>query len=150
MAAIGTVIIMHILDTDHLSLIQRNGPDGQRILANLDAHEDIEVATAVITFEEQTRGRLALLDRAKTIDQTILAYDGLRQLASDYQSITLLAFDHAAALEHQHLRKRYLRLGNMDLKIAAIAITQSATLLTRNYIDFWQIEGLTIENWADK
>ena len=141
---------MHILDTDHLSLIQRNGPDGQRILANLDAHEDIEVATAVITFEEQTRGRLALLDRAKTIDQTILAYDGLRQLASDYQSITLLAFDHAAALEHQHLRKRYLRLGNMDLKIAAIAITQSATLLTRNYIDFWQIEGLTIENWADK
>ena len=150
MAAIGTVIIMHILDTDHLSLIQRNGPDGQRILANLDAHEDIEVATTVITFEEQTRGRLALLDRAKTIDQTVLAYDGLRQLASDYQSITLLAFDHAAALEHQHLRKRYLRLGNMDLKIAAIAITQSATLLTRNYIDFWQIEGLTIENWADK
>ena len=150
MAAIGTVIIMHILDTDHLSLIQRNGPDGQRILANLDAHEDIKVATTVITFEEQTRGRLALLDRAKTIDQTVLAYDGLRQLASDYQSITLLAFDHAAALEHQHLRKRYLRLGNMDLKIAAIAITQSATLLTRNYIDFWQIEGLTIENWADK
>ena len=90
------------------------------------------------------------MGRAKTIEQTVLAYDGLRQLASDYQSITLLAFDHAAALEHQQLRKRYPRLGNMDLKIAAIVITQSATLLTRNYIDFGQIEGLTIENWADK
>jgi tRNA(fMet)-specific endonuclease VapC len=76
MAAIGTVIIMHILDTDHLSLIRRNGPDGQRILANLDAHEDIEVATTVITFEEQTRGRLALLGRAKTIDQIVLATTG--------------------------------------------------------------------------
>jgi predicted nucleic acid-binding protein len=59
MAAIGPVAIMHILDTDHLSLIRRNGPDGQRILANLDAHEDIEVATTVVTFEEQSRGRLA-------------------------------------------------------------------------------------------
>jgi tRNA(fMet)-specific endonuclease VapC len=150
MAAIGTVIIMHILDTDHLSLIRRNGPDGQRILANLDAHADVEFATTVITFEEQTRGRLALLGRAKTIDQVVLAYESLRQLASDYQSITILPFDHAAALEHQQLRKRYPRLGNMDLKISAIALTQGATLLTRNYSDFGQIEGLTIENWADK
>jgi tRNA(fMet)-specific endonuclease VapC len=38
----------------------------------------------------------------------------------------------------------------MDLKIAAIALTQGATLFTRNYIDFGQIEDLTIENWADK
>jgi tRNA(fMet)-specific endonuclease VapC len=143
-------MIMHILDTDHLSLIRRNGPDGQRILANLDAHADIEVATTVITFEEQTRGRLALLGRAKTIDQVVLAYEGLRQLASDYQSITILPFDHVAALEHKQLRKRYPRLGNMDLKIAAIALTQGSTLLTRNYIDFGQIENLTIENWADK
>jgi tRNA(fMet)-specific endonuclease VapC len=52
--------------------------------------------------------------------------------------------------EHQQLRKRYPRLGNMDLKIAAIALTQSATLLTRNYIDFGQIDGLAIENWADR
>jgi tRNA(fMet)-specific endonuclease VapC len=150
MAAIGPVAIMYILDTDHLSLIRRNGPDGQRILANLDAREGIEVATTVITFEEQSRGRLALLGRAKTIDQTVLAYDGLRQLASDYQSITILAFDHAAALEHQQLRKRYPRLGNMDLKIAAIALTQNATLLTRNDIDFGQIDGLAIENWANR
>jgi tRNA(fMet)-specific endonuclease VapC len=45
---------------------------------------------------------------------------------------------------------RYPHLGNMDLKISAIALTQGATLLTRNYSDFGQIEGLTIENWADK
>jgi tRNA(fMet)-specific endonuclease VapC len=60
-----------------------------------------------------------------------------------------IAFDHAAALEHQQLRKHYPRLGNMDLKIAAIATTQNATLLTRNYIDFGKIDGLAIENWAD-
>jgi tRNA(fMet)-specific endonuclease VapC len=139
---------MHILDTDHLSLIRRNGSDGQRILANLDSRDAIEVATTVITFEEQTRGYLALLGRAKTLEQTVLAYSGLQKLASDYQSITLLAFDHAAALEHQQLRKRYPRLGNMDLKIAAIAITQHATLLTRNAKDFSQIAELSIEDWS--
>jgi tRNA(fMet)-specific endonuclease VapC len=139
---------MHILDTDHLSLIRRNGPEGQRILAHLDECEDVEVVTTVITFEEQTRGYLALLGRAKTLDQTVLAYRGLQQLASDYQSITILTFDHSAALEHQRLRKRYPRLGNMDLKIAAIAITQHATLLTRNMKDFRQIEGLLTDDWS--
>jgi tRNA(fMet)-specific endonuclease VapC len=71
-------------------------------------------------------------------------------MAAIYQSITVLAFDRAAALEHQQLRKRYPRLGNMDLKIAAIVLTQRATLLTRNYSDFGQIDGLAIENWADR
>lgn len=35
---------MYILDTDHLSLIQRNGIEGKRILARLAAIEEIEVA----------------------------------------------------------------------------------------------------------
>jgi tRNA(fMet)-specific endonuclease VapC len=50
---------MYIFDTDHLSLIQRNGQEGKRILAKLAEIEDPEVAVTVITYEEQIRGRLA-------------------------------------------------------------------------------------------
>jgi tRNA(fMet)-specific endonuclease VapC len=137
---------MYILDTDHLSLIQRNGQEGKRILAKLAIVE--AVAVTVITYEEQIRGRLNFLSRAKTLDEQVLAYDGLQRLAVDYQSIIIIPFSRTAALEHQRLRKVYPRTGNMDLKIAAIALTHEAILLTRNESDFRQIIELRIENWA--
>ena len=140
---------MYILDTDHLSLIRRNGIEGQRILVRLSSIANNDVATTIVTYEEQVRGRFAVLGRAKTLVEVVLAYDGLRQLTLDYQSISILAFDAEAALVHQQLRKRYPRLGNMDLKIAAIALTQQATLLTRNLSDFGQIVELSINNLAD-
>jgi tRNA(fMet)-specific endonuclease VapC len=74
---------MYILDTDHLSLIQRNGQQGKLILAMLSAIEEVEVAVTVITYEEQVRGRLSVLSRAKTLDEQVLAYQGLQQLATE-------------------------------------------------------------------
>ena len=139
---------MYILDTDHLSLIQRNGEDGKRILARLASIANAEVAVTVITYEEQVKGRLSVLARAKTIDEQVFAYRGLQQVAIDYLKIAILPFSYAAALEHQRLRKAYPRLGNMDLKIAAISSTHNALLLTRNKSDFGQILELRIEDWS--
>jgi tRNA(fMet)-specific endonuclease VapC len=39
-------------------------------------------------------------------------------------------------------------LGNMDLKIAAISLTNDALLLTRNKSDFGQILELRTEDWS--
>jgi predicted nucleic acid-binding protein len=36
----------------------------------------------------------------------------------------------------------------MDLKIAAIAVTQAATILTRNLSDFAQINEVRAEDWS--
>ncbi|MBV9388743.1 MAG: type II toxin-antitoxin system VapC family toxin [Chroococcidiopsidaceae cyanobacterium CP_BM_ER_R8_30] len=139
---------MYILDTDHLSLIQRNGQEGKRILATLAAVKELEVVVTVITYEEQVRCRLSILSRAKTPDEQVLVYQGLQQLAADYQSIVMVLFDRTAAIEHQRLRKAYPRLGNMDLKIAAIALTNNAILLTRNQSDFGQIVELRTKDWS--
>jgi tRNA(fMet)-specific endonuclease VapC len=94
---------MYILDTDHLSLIQRNGLEEKRILAKLATLEKAHVAVAVITYEEQVRGRLSVLSKAKTLDEKVLAYQGLQQLVKDYHSIVIVSFSHTAALEHQRL-----------------------------------------------
>lgn len=139
---------MYILDTDHLSLIQRNGEDGKRILARLAAIADPEVAVSVITYEEQVKGRLSVLARAKTLDEQVFAYQGLQQVAIDYLKIAIIPFNYEAALEHQRLRKAYPRLGNMDLKIAAISLVNDTILLTRNKSDFGQIIELRIEDWS--
>jgi len=139
---------MYILDTDNLSFIQRNGQEGKQILARLATIEENEVAVTVITYEEQIRGRLNFLSQARTLEAQILGYQGLQQLALDYQSIRIIPFNRAAALEHQRLRKVYPRLGNMDLKIAAITLINNATLLTRNKSDFGKILELQIEDWS--
>jgi len=139
---------MYILDTDHLSLIQRNGQEGKRILTKLAAVETLEVSVTVITYEEQVRGRLTVLSKAKMLDEQVFAYQGLQQLTTNYQSIVIIPFSRTAALEHQRLRKAYPRIGNMDLRIAAIALTNNAILLTRNESDFGQIVELHTENWT--
>ena len=139
---------MYIFDTDHLSFVQRNGQEGKQILAKMATINELVVAVTVITYEEQVRGRLNFLSKAKTLNEQIFAYQGLQQLALDYQSIIILPFDRAAALEHQRLRKAYPRLGNMDLKIAAISLINHAILLTRNKSDFGQVIELQIEDWS--
>jgi tRNA(fMet)-specific endonuclease VapC len=139
---------MYILDTDHLSLIQRNNQEGQRILARLATLEDISVAVTIITYEEQLRGRLSFLSNAKTLDEQVVAYRWLQKLLENYRSIQIIPFDQAAGVEYQRLRKVYPRIGAMDLRIAAISIVQNATLLTRNTSDFGKIKGLLIDDWS--
>jgi tRNA(fMet)-specific endonuclease VapC len=46
------------------------------------------------------------------------------------------------------LKKQYRRLGTMDLRIAATALSLDSILVTRNRKDFAQITELNIENWA--
>jgi tRNA(fMet)-specific endonuclease VapC len=43
---------MYIFDTDHLSLIQRNGQEGKQIMRKLTTLGEIEVVVTVITYEE--------------------------------------------------------------------------------------------------
>jgi tRNA(fMet)-specific endonuclease VapC len=138
---------MYLLDTDHLSLIQRGTAAGRSILLRL-TNENVPLATTIVTYEEQTRGWLDFISRAKTIEMQRGAYQFLSQHQLNYRTIDVIAFDDAAIAEYQNLRKTYPRLGKMDLKIAAIAISRSAKLLTRNQRDFGQITMLQSEDWT--
>ena len=46
------------------------------------------------------------------------------------------------------LRRSRVRIGSMDLKIAAIAVSRKATLLSRNRADVHQVPGLQVEDWT--
>ena len=137
---------MYLLDTDYMSLMQRGTVEGQELFRRLMS-SNITPATTIVTYEEQMRGWLELLARSTKFETQVRAYQLLHQHTTNYQRITIFPFDAAAIQEYNQLRKIYPRLGKMDLKIAAIAITNKAILLTRNQRDFSQITSLQSENW---
>ena len=139
---------MVVLDTDHMSLLQRGGAEGQRIRRRLRTVPSDDVAITVISYEEQTRGWFARLARASTPERQIFGYGEVKNLLRDYCSIAVLDFDTAAAAEFQRLRTSKIRVGTMDLKIAAVALANNALLLTRNVQDFGKVPDLRTEDWS--
>lgn len=140
---------MVILDTDHVSIVEWAGsPEGQRLWARLEHMPPEEIATTVVSFEEQTRGWLTVLAKARSLAQQVEAYRRLKRHLDDFCRMTVLEFDERAAAEFQRLRKSHPRIGTMDLKIAAVVLIRQATLLSRNLSDFRRIPGLNVEDWT--
>ncbi len=141
---------MILLDTDIFSLLELpDSPSYARLRARIAQLEPTElVATTVITYEEQSRGRLATVNAARTPEQFTNAYAHLRQHVLNDSKIPIVAFDGEAASTAAHLQKSKLRLGTMDIRIAAIAMANDALLLSRNLRDFQRVPGLRVEDWT--
>ncbi len=139
---------MLILDTDHMSLLEWGGESSAALRKRLADIDPEEVATTIISYEEQMRGWMSYIARGKSIAQQLEAYQRLRRHLENYRQIPVLDFDKPAVDEFQHLRSARIRIGTMDLKIAAIVLSRGATLLSRNLADFTKVPGLKIEDWT--
>jgi tRNA(fMet)-specific endonuclease VapC len=140
---------MILLDTDHLTLLKY--PDNERAvrfkekLRNQPAEEI--VAVSIISVEEQMRGWLAAITKERHASRQVFGYAELARLFEYFRAFTILLFDEPAARQFDDFRASKIRLGTMDLKIAAIALVNKALLLSANRSDFEQIPGLRVENW---
>src|SRR5689334_7668634 len=113
---------MYLIDTDHISLIARGSTEGARILARLLKLDPTEYAVSIISYEEQVRGWLAEITRTRAVDHQKVLYARLLQMLTYYCHSAILPFDDQAIEVYQPLWLQRLRLGTMDLKIAAIAL----------------------------
>lgn len=140
---------MYILDTDLFSLTDRtNSHESQRLRFRLSSVPDEELATTIITFEEQVRGWLSWLAQARSLDQQVERYRKLHRMVMSYRRVNIMEFHSQAAAEFERLKNQRIRIGTMDLKIAAIALANDATLLSRNLKDFSKAPGLKVEDCA--
>ena len=140
---------MIVLDTDHMSLFEwADSEDARRLQERLQPIPVEERATTIITYEEQTRGWLAYLRRARSVVQMVEAFGKLSRNLDVYRPIRVLPFDERAAIEFQRLRHQRHRIGTKDLQIAAIVLAREATLLSRNLRDFGRVPGLKVEDWS--
>jgi tRNA(fMet)-specific endonuclease VapC len=139
---------MYILDTEHLTLLQMGGAQSLKLQLKLGAVPADQIATTIINYEEQMRGWLSRAAQAKTTVRLISAYAHLQTHIETFSAIPIVPFDQKAADEYERLKKLRLRVGAMDLKIAAVALANQATVLTRNLSDFNKVPGLRIEDWS--
>lgn len=91
---------LRVLDTDHLSLLQRGHPS---LLPRIQAATAAEIAISIISIEEMLQGRLAQVRRAGTSED-----------------------DAQAERRYTDLAARRLRVGTQDLKIAASTLIGNA------------------------
>ena len=138
-----------ILDTDHLTVIQRRAePAYSRLHARLSKFPPNAIQTTIVSFEEQIRGWLAVISRVRNQQREVAAYQRLQALLRFFNEIPVLDYAEVSAARFEDLRRSRLRVGSMDLKIAAIALSQDGLLLSSNLKDFQQVPTLRVEDWT--
>jgi tRNA(fMet)-specific endonuclease VapC len=110
---------MLILDTDLLTIIQRReGELYERLDARLEAAAATEqICVTLISFEEQMRGWLAYIARARSEERQVEAYQRLHALFDHFHTRQILDYDEAASEMFQQLVRSKIRIGTMDLKL---------------------------------
>jgi tRNA(fMet)-specific endonuclease VapC len=138
-----------ILDTDTLSILFRKD---DRLFPRLEARvirePDDGRVSAVVCAQEVLGGWMNVINSARTREKLLVGYERLLVAVENCATVRLLPFDAAAQALFESFRKACRRLGTMDLRIACIAMSRGATLLTRNLRDFRQVPGLAVEDWS--
>ena len=139
----------HLLDTDTLSIWQSGtGIEHANLVRNLAAHPTADVGVSIISFHEQTLGAHAYVNRARTGADLVRGYELFEQARHWFGQLVVVPFDDPAAAVFDNLRALNLRIGTMDLRIAAITLSRDLTLVTRNVAHFGRVPGLRTEDWT--
>lgn len=140
---------MFLLDTDHISVLQRrSGADFVRLKMRMSRRHPTQIYVPIISFHEQMIGWHGYIQRATTARDVAFGYEMLDRALGDFAGRQIATFDAAAAAEFESLRAQRVRIGTMDLRIGAIALTRRFTLLSRNLVDFQKMPGLVVEDWT--
>jgi len=140
---------MYLFDTDHVTIMQhRSGREWAALSNRLAQHGTDDFALSIVSFHEQVIGAHAYLNRARKPNELIRGYQILEEILQGYLFAQILPFDVAATAVYGQLTSSRLRVGSMDLRIAAIALSCNLVLLTRNSKDFSRVPGFLIEDWT--
>jgi tRNA(fMet)-specific endonuclease VapC len=138
-------VIRWILDTDHISLLQRGHPAVEQRIRSINLND---IAITIISVEEQLYGRLNRIRRAKSPETLKTAYQALYETLDDFNAANVLEFDTTVIGLYQELVRQKIRVGTQDLRIAAIALSVNGILVTRNQRDFVKVPNLVLEDWS--
>ncbi len=139
---------MRLLDTDTVTHLHSGHP---RVVERLQAVNDPDIGTTIITKVEILRGRYDYLLKASASAEVLRAQELLLRTEGLLSRIPTVPLGDAAAAIFDRLRgtKGLRKIGNADLLIASIALSRQATLVTRNVRHFRAMPGMQLANWVD-
>jgi tRNA(fMet)-specific endonuclease VapC len=137
---------LNVLDTDTLSLHERRAHPA--LSARIRSAAPGEVAVTVISVEEQLTGWYTMLRKARLRPDIARAYQRLAKSVESLSALRILPFPEPAIARYETLAAMKLNVAHMDLRIAAIALENGGTVVTRNLRDFQRVPGLSVVNWA--
>lgn len=139
----------YLLDTDHLSILQKSkGQDYENLSNRMERLPISEFAISIVTVHEQFLGSNVYISRSQSSTDLVRGYEFMNKLMRSFKVIPVIEFDDLAATIFYDFKSRKIKLATMDLRIAAIAMSKQLVLLTRNHKDFVKVPGLIIEDWT--
>ena len=139
----------YLLDTDHISILQRrSGPEFAILWARVSRESRSDLGFSIVSFHEQVVGCHAYVNRARNVGDVVRGYDMLARALRQFAAAPVVTFDASAGAVFDGLGSRRLRVKTMDLRIASIALSRGLVLLTRNAADFAKVPGLVTEDWT--
>ncbi|HEY9608031.1 type II toxin-antitoxin system VapC family toxin [Allocoleopsis sp.] len=139
----------YLLDTDHISFLQRrSGSEFSSLAVRMAQHPITDFALSIVSFHEQILGAHNFINRARTNTDLIRGYTLLLETLQGFATAPVLPFDAGAIALFDELRRQRVRVSTMDLRIAAIAMSHNLMLLTRNVSDFSKVPGLVTQDWT--
>jgi len=129
-----------MLDTDTCSYILKRKPAS--VLARFESSAAQGICVSHVTRTELVFG--AERHPTRSVEIRSIVDELLRRL----DVLTWDASDAYASIRTR-LERRGEQIGNMDMLIAAHAMSIGATLVTNNRRHFERVEGLVIETWVD-
>jgi tRNA(fMet)-specific endonuclease VapC len=139
---------MVLLDSDTLTHLYADHP---RVLQNMKACTDPDIGTTIVSRIEILRGRFEFLLKADTTEQFLRAQWFLFDSEQRLNNMLLAPLDKQSLHQFQMLRqvKGLKKIRRTDMLIASVALSNDATLVTRNLKDFKLVPRLKLANWVD-
>jgi tRNA(fMet)-specific endonuclease VapC len=100
---------MILLDTDMMTTLHAPASSARdRLVQRLETADEAgeEVVVSIVSFEEQMRGWMSVISRARDAAGQVPGYEHLRRLIDQYHEMQVLDFGDSAASRFQALRRR--------------------------------------------
>ena len=142
---------LYLLDTDTFSeylnedtFAEAEAPITRRIAALTPG----QVVICVVTLAEVMRGMLNLLQRMEKAGKDAAGYATLARADYALHRFAIAPYTDAAHTHFANFPPVVRRLGRADCQIAAIALANKYTVVTRNTRHFAQTPGVFCEDWT--